>query len=121
MKLLESSLNDKHEIINILREQLEQVKSINLDFVNDSQKNEIELKRLGKELDEVKESLSSAIDRNQEIEKKLVSESQNKSNKLINGLFLYFKRLENSEQVIKKKEELCQTYAEQIEAYKKKL
>lgn len=70
LKLLESSLNDKHEIINILREQLEQVKSINLDFVNDSQKNEMELKRLNKELDETKTNLDRANALNLELEKK---------------------------------------------------
>jgi hypothetical protein len=36
-KLIENSLKDKHEIVNILRDQLEQVKSINLDLVNDTQ------------------------------------------------------------------------------------
>lgn len=70
LKLLESSLNDKHEIINILREQLEQVKSINLDFVNDSQKNEMELKRLNKEVDETKTNLDRANALNIELEKK---------------------------------------------------
>ena len=37
MRLLESSLKDKHDIVNILREQLEQVKFINLDLVNQIQ------------------------------------------------------------------------------------
>ncbi len=36
-RLLENSLKDKHEIVNILRDQLEQVKCINLDLVNDTQ------------------------------------------------------------------------------------
>jgi len=72
LKLLESSLNEKHEIINILREQLEQVKSINLDFVNDTQKNEIELKRLTKEVDETRDYLSQANSLNVEFERKFV-------------------------------------------------
>ena len=39
LKLLENSLKDKHEIVNILRDQLEQVKCINLDLVNETQVN----------------------------------------------------------------------------------
>lgn len=70
LKLMETSLNDKHEIINILREQLEQVKSINLDFVNDAQRNEIELKRLSRELDEARESEAKAAEQIEGLEKK---------------------------------------------------
>lgn len=73
LKLLESSMNDKHEIINILREQLENVKSINLDLVNEGQKNDIELKRLDKELEELKENLNQAMTRTFDLEKKLES------------------------------------------------
>lgn len=63
-------MNDKHEIINILREQLEQVKSINLDFVNESQKNEIDLKRANKELDEMRASFERVSAVNLELGKK---------------------------------------------------
>jgi hypothetical protein len=70
IKLLENGLNDKQEIVNILREQLEQVKSINLDFVNETQKNEIELKQKVKELTETKEELSKAIKENSELKKR---------------------------------------------------
>lgn len=70
LKLLENSLNDKHEIINILREQLEQVKSLNLDFVNDNQKHESDFKKQARELEELKESLSKYMNENLDLKKK---------------------------------------------------
>ena len=66
-------MNDQHEIFNIHREQLENVKSINLDLVNEGQKNDIELKRLDKELEELKENLNQAMTRTFDLEKKLES------------------------------------------------
>jgi hypothetical protein len=64
IKLLDNSLKDKQEVINILREQLNQVKSINLDLVNEAQKNENEYKSREKEVLKYNGRIKSLEDEN---------------------------------------------------------
>lgn len=59
LRLLETELKDKNDLVKLLREQLEQVKAINLDLVNDAKKNENNYKKQDLLVHELREKLST--------------------------------------------------------------